>query len=291
MIAPGEGLTGDPWRDLQAPLAELGISENAAVFLSEHGYERIVDLVRMQPGAQTHTIVRQLREVATTTFDAFIADFLRRPLEPYDALTSNVALIADGDEERLRALWDANITTISMLVTVDPSTLGIDVGRWVRGATLLARATRVPGDIGALFNKEFDPDSMYDVITASPRYLLGIGPKFARRLRRIGIETIGTLSQRTSVEIQRELGLSPALADAFIERASAAVGVKRPPAHVDEALADLKAIVERFRVTVSEQDLETYGPEVDILARDTVTMLQEYITFIETTCRMRRWSD
>ncbi len=281
MTEKGEGLAGDPWEALETPVAHLGITESAAALLVEHGYELLVDLARMQPGKMALTRVQELRTVAMAKLETFAADLLKESLEPYDALTSNVAVLDGISEPQLRALWAANITTISTLVTARPARFRFPIARWVRGATLLARASPVPRDIDGLFDREFAPRSMFDVLTASPRYLMGIGPVYARSLRHAGITTIGAMAARSAADLRRDLGVSPLMATAFADRAAAAAGIPRKADRVDDAMADLRAAVTRFRVAVDSSDLGSYGRDIDVMARAASAMLEEYLDLME----------
>jgi len=283
--------TGNPWKDLNIPVSAMAISEASVERLADAGVERLVDMLRVEPGRNVPKDINVLRRMATEAYETFIGDFLEESLEPGDALTANIGLISEADPVAIRDLWDHGVTTMSMLAALDPEEYSVEIRRWIDAAGYIASASRVPPDVRAMFNREFDPNSMLDVIRASPRYLLGIGPKYSRKLRRWGIENVGTLSMQSPRDIRDALKIPPSLATGFVEKAGESIGATRPPESVEEALADLRTVTERFRVAMTENDIDRLGDDVAILSRDLDIMLGEYITFVETTERMRRGPD
>jgi len=283
--------TGNPWKDLNIPVSAMAISEASLERLADAGVVRLVDMLRVETGRNVPKDINVLRRMAIEAYETFIGDFLEESLEPGDALTANIGLISEADPVAIRDLWDHGVTTMSMLAALDPEEYSVEVRRWIDAAEYIAAASRVPPDIRAMFNREFDPNSMLDVIRASPRYLLGIGPKYSRKLRRWGIENVGILSMQSPRDIRDALKIPPSLATGFIEKAGESIGVSRPPESVEEALADLRTVTERFRLAMAENGIDTLGDDIAILSRDLDIMLDEYITFVETTERMRRGPD
>jgi len=269
----------------------LGLSESAAALLRENGYDLLVDLVRAQAGKHAPTKVHELRMLALAKLEMFISDLLREHLGAFEALTSHVTLLEGIREADLRALWEENVTTIGMLVTVDRSRFRFPLERWTKGATLLARASPVPHEIDGLFNREFAPRSMYDVITSTPRYLLGIGPIYARRLRWAGVQTIGALATWPPARLEREIGVTPTLANAFADRAAAALGTTRRAEGETWAMASMRASVSRFRAAAGAGDLVRYGSDVDALARNAAALLEEYVRLVDSELAHRRSPD
>jgi len=283
--------TGNPWKDINIPVSAMAVSETSLDKLADAGVERLVDMLRVEPGRNVSKDINALRRTAIETYETFIRDFLDESLEPGDALTANIGLISEADPVAIRDLWDSGVTTLSMLAALDPEEYSVEIRRWIDAAEYIAGATRVPPDVRAMFNREFDPNSMLDVIQASPRYLLGIGPKYSRKLRRWGIENIGTLAMQPSRDIRDALRIPPSLATGFVEKARESIGATRPPGSVDEALADLKNVTERFKAAIAENGVDELGDDIAILSRDLNIMLEEYVTFVETTERMRRGTD
>ncbi len=283
--------TGNPWKDLNIPVSAMAVSEGSLERLTDAGVERLVDMLRVEPGRNVPKDINALRKMAREAYDTFIRDFLDESLEPGDALAANIGLISEADQKAIRDLWDSGVTTLSMLAALDPEEYRVEIRRWIDAAEYIAAASRVPPEVRAMFNREFDPDSMLDVIQASPRYLLGIGPKYSRKLRRWGIENIGTLAMQPPRDIRDALKIPPSLATGFVEKARESIGAMRPPGSVDEALADLKSVRERFKAAVSENGIDKLGDDMAILSRDLDIMLDEYVTFVETMERMRRGPD